>query len=169
MIQATSLLQERIAHLLSKLNEIRGDNSQNFFKKKECPYLVSLSTPCCLYCISMLICSSSRFRRATLLRASATSDLSRSGSYFVLLTLEVVEFTEIRNLYTKYNVEFCFDSVFLCPSSASLIWDQPVQILKAFSHQTKAEAKAKISFDVCRLLFALFCFHTCFRLVWIGP
>ena len=124
--------------------------------QKNCAYLVSLSTPCCLYCISMLICSSSRFRRATLLRASATSDLSRSGSYFVLLTLEVVEFTEIRNLHTKYNVAFyfLFITFFVLPSP-SLIWDQ-CTIVKALSH--RAKAKAKSSFDVCRLFLDLFCF-----------
>ncbi len=59
-------------------------------------HLVSLSTPRCLNCISMLICSSSRLRRATRFRANATSERSRSGSYFVLLTLEVVEFTAKR-------------------------------------------------------------------------
>ena len=54
--------------------------------------LARVSTPLSLYCISARICSNSRLRRATLFFARHISDFSRSGSYFVLPTLEL-EFT----------------------------------------------------------------------------
>lgn len=56
-------------------------------------YCVRVSTPCSLYTISAWICSNSRFSLATLFLAKLTSDFSKSGSYFVLPTLEL-EFTE---------------------------------------------------------------------------
>lgn len=58
-------------------------------QNKTMTYLARVSTPRCVQFISARICSSSRFRRETLLLASATSDFKRSGSYLVLNELEL--------------------------------------------------------------------------------
>ena len=41
--------------------------------------------------------------------------------------------------------------------------------VKLCSDQAKANAKATFFFDVCFLFYDLFCFHSHFHLVWIGP
>lgn len=52
-------------------------------------HLARVSTPRCVQFISARICSNSRFSRETRLLARATSDFSKSGSYFVLKELEL--------------------------------------------------------------------------------
>jgi len=67
-------------------------------------YFERVSTPRRVHDISTPICSNSRFNLVTLSRAWATSDLSKSGSYFVLILL-VLEQTTIQPMHTKRSLE----------------------------------------------------------------
>lgn len=72
---------------------MQGMNSTTGWSDKNKTYVQRVSTPCSLYRISALICSSSRLRRPTRFLARLMSALRRSGSYLVLPRLEL-EFTE---------------------------------------------------------------------------
>ena len=68
------------------------------------------------------------------------------------------------SLYTTFMCMFSF---------CAIVWDMwwlfRLRRIKLCSDRTKADAKAKIFFDVCRLFLDLFCFRSHFRLVWVGP
>lgn len=83
VLRIHSFTMSRSQKIHSSYSALFKDESENN------AYLARVSTPRCVQFISARICSSSRFRRETLLLASATSDFKRSGSYLVLNELEL--------------------------------------------------------------------------------
>ena len=80
-------------------SSMKKEQVSQYLQKKN-THFERVSTPLSLYVISTPICSSSLFKRATRSFAKFTSCFRRSGSYFVLPTLEL-EFTAAKGKQDK--------------------------------------------------------------------